>query len=219
VLHIDSVRTPRRLDHGEIVAHFSRLRTAASFRVCISVPPNSCARCGTEQRGHDTGHAYTAPDDALRLARMKERRRVRHNPPTAAPLPEVLATFTADTTRFTQAMQRLGEAVARSIEPFHAQLRSMALTLSSAAGEAHWPADAKATTCAHVCGGSPDHVCDARATTTIRHPLPSGGTRVLPLCVPCAQAEESAATAVRPAAAAEPPTPRTPPRTAPPAAR
>lgn len=85
--------------------------------------------------------------------------------------------------------------------------------------ERDWPADGKASTCAHVCGGSPDHVCDARATTTIRHPLPSGGTRVLPLCGPCAVAENAAATAARPAAAAEPPTPRTPPRTPRPAAR
>jgi hypothetical protein len=128
-LHIDSVRTPRRLDHGEIVAHFSRLRPAAGFLVDISAPPNSCARCGTDQRGHDGDHAYTQPGDALRLARMRERRRARLDPPTAVALPEVFTTLAVDTARFTQAMQRLGEVITRSIEPLHAQLRSVAFTL------------------------------------------------------------------------------------------
>ena len=55
----------------------------------------------------------------------------------------------------------------------------------------NWPAP-KGAVCAHVCGPDPGHVCDARAATTIRHPLPSGGTRTLPLCGPCADAERAA---------------------------
>lgn len=45
------------------------------------------------------------------------------------------------------------------------------------------------STCAHVCGPDPGHVCDARAVTMLNHKLPSGGTRELPLCRPCADAE------------------------------
>jgi hypothetical protein len=245
VLHIDSLRTPRRPSHDEIAAHVSRLRTAADFAVDISAPPNSCARCGTEQRAHDANHAYTQPDDALRLARMRERRRARLNPrPAPTPLPDVLVTFAADTARVAESMRRLGEAISGALQPAIAAerarqeaitigapapaespgyeaLRRVVLAMQGAgpilASDADW--DAQGAVCAHVCGGSPDHVCDARATTTIRHPLPSGGTRVLPLCGPCAVAENAAATGARPGAAAEPPTPRTPPRTAPPAVR
>ncbi len=219
VLHIDSVRTPRRPSHDEIVAHFSRLRTAADFAVDITAPPNSCARCGTDQRDHDTGHAYVQPDDALRLARMRERRRARLTPrPQFAQLPDVLVTFTADTTRLADSVRRLGEAISGALQPAIAAerarqesitagtrtpaetpeyeaLRRAILALSTSgpilASDADW--DAQGAVCAHVCGGSPDHVCDARATTTIRHPLPSGGTRALPLCAPCAEAETAAA--------------------------
>jgi len=219
VLHIDSAATARRPSHGEIVAHFSRLRPAAGFLVDISAPPNSCARCGTDQRGHDGDHAYTQPDDALRLARMKERRRARLNPPpTVAALPDVLVTFAVDTTRLAESMRRLGEAISGALQPAVAaeRARQAAITTGAAApaespgyeamrrailalptsgpilaSDADW--DAQGSVCAHVCGGSPDHVCDARATTTIRYRLPSGGTRALPLCAPCAEAETAAA--------------------------
>ena len=52
----------------------------------------------------------------------------------------------------------------------------------------------RGSTCAHVCGPDPGHCCDARATVSITHPLPSGGTRTLPLCGPCHQAETVGAT-------------------------
>jgi hypothetical protein len=53
--------------------------------------------------------------------------------------------------------------------------------------DADWTA--RGETCAHVCGGDADHVCDARATTTLRYTLPSGGTRTMPICGACYAAE------------------------------
>ena len=58
----------------------------------------------------------------------------------------------------------------------------------------NWPA--QGNVCAHVCGPDPGHVCDARAVTHLTHPLPSGGTRTLPLCRPCANAEDTGGLAV-----------------------
>ena len=52
-----------------------------------------------------------------------------------------------------------------------------------------WPQ--QGSTCAHVCGPDPDHRCDAKAVTTLRHALPSGGVRHLPLCGPCNAAESA----------------------------
>lgn len=52
-----------------------------------------------------------------------------------------------------------------------------------------WPE--QGSTCAHVCGPDPGHVCDAKAVTSLRHTLPSGGVRDLPLCGPCARAESA----------------------------
>lgn len=69
----------------------------------------------------------------------------------------------------------------------------------------HWPA--QGNVCAHVCGPDPGHVCDARAVTHLRHQLPSGGTRELPLCGPCADAEGVPATRGAPTPAATPSAP------------
>lgn len=153
--------------------------------------PNSCRYCGVEQRGHDGPHRYEAPGDALRLARMKARREDRLGQPVRVAGPEVFATFAVDTARLAEAFRRLGESVARAVEPMAAQIRAAALALGAASSGVHWPAEA--AVCCHVCGPDPGHVCDARATTSITHPLPSGGTRVLPLCGPCRQAESAGA--------------------------
>lgn len=53
--------------------------------------------------------------------------------------------------------------------------------------DADWTA--RGDVCAHVCGGNADHACDARATTTLRYALPSGGTRDMPICEACHAAE------------------------------
>lgn len=60
------------------------------------------------------------------------------------------------------------------------------LTLAS---ERNWIE--QGSTCAHVCGPTPGHRCDAKAVTSLRHPLPSGGVRHLPLCGPCDAAERT----------------------------
>lgn len=187
ILHLDRAGTERP-PMVELNEHFSRLRTSADFLVDVTAPPNGCERCGTLERDHATDHSYVTPADALRLARMKTRREARLNPaPRPALLPEVFATFTADTSRLAEAMLRIGETITRSMQPVFAQIRSVAFTLSGAPVEANWAAEG--SVCAHVCGPDPGHVCDARATTTIRHALPSGGTRTLPLCGPCHAAE------------------------------
>lgn len=187
------VGEPRTLNTGGVAGYFSRLRPASHFAVDVTAPPNSCARCGTEQRGHGGGHAYTPPDNVLRLARMKARREARLNPaPVRAASPDLFAAFTVDTARLAEAFQRLGESVARAVEPMAAQIHAAALALGAASSGVHWPAEA--AVCCHVCGPDPGHVCDARATTSITHPLPSGGTRTLPLCAPCRAAENAAIT-------------------------
>lgn len=188
-VHIDRANTERPT-MAELHEHFSRLRASADFLVDVTAPPNGCERCGVLERGHAADHAYVAPADALRLARMKARREAQLNPAPRPALPDVFATFTVDTARVAEAMQRLGEAITRSLHPVFTQMRSAAFTLGAAAGEANWAAEGNV--CAHVCGPDPGHVCDARATTTIRHALPSGGIRTLPLCGPCADAERAA---------------------------
>jgi hypothetical protein len=73
-----------------------------------------------------------------------------------------------------------------------------------------WPE--QGSTCAHVCGPDPDHACLARATEYLTYPLPSGGTRRMPVCAPCHASETAetlappdpdAARAVRPDARAD----------------
>ncbi len=54
----------------------------------------------------------------------------------------------------------------------------------------HWPAPSRAV-CAHVCGPDAGHSCEAKAATSLRFTLPSGGIRDLPLCEPCASAENA----------------------------
>ncbi len=64
------------------------------YRLAVPYPivadPNACALCGWPERGHaqwyfgphldpDNPKTYVAPDNALRLARMKERRRLRRS--------------------------------------------------------------------------------------------------------------------------------------------
>jgi hypothetical protein len=53
--------------------------------------------------------------------------------------------------------------------------------------DANWPTQGE--TCAHVCGGGADHVCDARATLRLKYELPSGGARSMPICGPCFESE------------------------------
>jgi hypothetical protein len=55
---------------------------------------------------------------------------------------------------------------------------------------ANWPE--QGSTCAHICGADPDHQCQARATARLKYPLPSGGTRSMPLCDPCFESETAA---------------------------
>lgn len=81
---------------------------------------------------------------------------------------------------FTPALASAGEA-----------MRALAAQLDPELEAArHW--EAQGRVCCHVCGPDPGHVCDARAVTSLRHPLPSGGVRDLPLCGPCNLAEAAA---------------------------
>lgn len=57
--------------------------------------------------------------------------------------------------------------------------------------DANWP-DEDSNVCAHVCGGDADHACDVRAATRLTYDLPSGGTRTMPICHPCRNAEWAA---------------------------
>jgi hypothetical protein len=45
-------------------------------------------------------------------------------------------------------------------------------------------------TCAHVCGGDADHVCEARAVTNLSFTLPTGGQRRMPVCQACYTSEK-----------------------------
>ena len=87
--------------------------------------------------------------------------------------------FAAAAAAIGEAMRPVAEGLARAIRA--AQIDS---ELEAAK---HWPA--QGSTCAHVCGGGADHRCEAKATTSLAFTLPSGGTRNLPLCGPCHQAE------------------------------
>lgn len=62
-------------------------------------------------------------------------------------------------------------------------------------GETDWPnpdgSEDYGLTCAHICGDD-DHVCDARAATSIVFTIPSGGQRSMPVCEPCYRAETAA---------------------------
>ena len=216
VLHVESVgiNPVRRPDYAELVEHFSRLRASADFLIDLDAPPNSCTRCGTDQRGHGEQHAYATPTGAVRLARMKSRRDRRLATPARFDLmPETLVELRVNTGILTAALARLQEGfdeMARVTRPVvqairnrhdaanrHADERIAAWRgrLDSAidwgnpveAADADWPA--QGSTCAHVCGGGPDHTCDARAATRLTYPLPSGGTRSMPICGPCWESE------------------------------
>lgn len=89
----------------------------------------------------------------------------------------------------------MGHAMADSLAPAGAAAASATRQLAAQLdpeleAARHWEAQGKV--CCHVCGPDPDHRCDAKAVTTLRHPLPSGGVRDLPLCGPCNAAEASA---------------------------
>lgn len=152
--------------------------------------PNGCRDCGAEQRGHDDGHPYADPGDALRLARMKYRRDTRLNPTLRLRPADLLMTFAIDTSALSAAMTGVAEAMAALGERMHAAVRQAVPGLELDAAR-HWGAPPRAV-CAHVCGPDAGHSCDARATTSLRFTLPSGGVRDLPLCEACADAENAA---------------------------
>lgn len=66
-----------------------------------------------------------------------------------------------------------------------------------AVAELNWPSPDQSmsygSTCAHICGDN--HRCDARATRSLTYAIPSGGTRTMPVCAPCYEAEQRAAQA------------------------
>jgi hypothetical protein len=186
---IDRVSTPYQT-FSEIRARIERHYDPA---------PNGCRDCGTEQRAHGPQHPYTEPPDTLRLARMKHRRQARLNPPfRITPPRDLLVTFTVHT----EAMQRAFADLAEAMRPLGERMAAAGRTFREAAETAGGTAEpilasdldwrAQGKVCCHVCGPDPGHCCDARATVSITHPLPSGGTRTLPLCGPCHQAEEAA---------------------------
>lgn len=127
---------------------------------------------------------------------------------------DVVATVAVDTAAFTEALTRTVEALrqaARAAESSGERMRALveqagfgtlepydltrpaevfvSMTAPGVARDEDWPAPTGTQTCAHVCGPDPGHVCEARAVTMLRHKLPSGGTRELPLCGPCHTAE------------------------------
>jgi len=110
------------------------------------------------------------------------------------PPPDLLVTITAQSNELQRAFTAMGRALAPLAEQAHRAMaaigqatRAGASAVLEDATDADWPA--QGATCAHVCGPDPGHRCDARATTSITHPLPSGGKRTLPLCGPCHAAE------------------------------
>ncbi len=113
--------------------------------------------------------------------------------------PALLVTITAQAGALQAAFARMAEAV----RPLGERMANVSRAIGEAAGagpilasDLDW--EAQSAVCCHVCGPDPGHCCDARATTSITHPLPSGGTRTLPLCDPCAAAESAeSAAAVR----------------------
>jgi len=114
--------------------------------------------------------------------------------PPAAPPPDLLATITAQANDLQRAFAAIGAALAPLAEQAHRAMAAVGratrlgtVAVLEDAGDADWPA--QGATCAHVCGPDPSHTCDARATASVTHPLPSGGKRTLPLCGPCHAAE------------------------------
>lgn len=124
------------------------------------------------------------------------------------PPPDLVFEFTVDVTQLREAFAQMAVAAAGIVESLRpvgdglarmgGAMRPVAESARASAGllvdpelfaARDWPAHEQGSTCAHVCGPDPGHVCDARAVTTLRHPLPSGGIRDLPLCGPCAAAE------------------------------
>lgn len=100
------------------------LRTAADFRVDLDAPPNSCTRCGADQRDHGELHAYAAPNDAVRLARMKSRRDKRlAAPPRYELSPETLVELRVDTGAFSAAMVRVAEGLGELSEAWRSRAR------------------------------------------------------------------------------------------------
>jgi hypothetical protein len=215
VLHIDSVRMPvHRPGQGELVERFSRLRPTSDFIVDLDAPPNSCTRCGIEQRDHGEQHAYSEPTNSVRLARMKSRRTKRFAaPPQYYLAPTLFLELSVDATALATALRGLGESLrplvnrAREtrelieaisqrtderIAAWRARRETDGLDWGDALTEAdaNWPA-AQGGTCAHICGADPDHACNARAAMRLAYNLPSGGTRSMPICAPC-HASESA---------------------------
>ena len=62
------------------------------------------------------------------------------------------------------------------------------------ANERDWPRPDSSVdygmTCAHICGG--DHTCEARASTYFSYRIPTGGSRSMPVCRTCHDAETAA---------------------------
>lgn len=179
-------------------------RPASDFLVDLDAPPNSCTRCGGDQRHHGEQHAYAAPTDGVRLARMKFRREKRLNPMReATPSPDLLIQFVADTTALRQAIERLADGldrVAEASRPVAQAIRGRAVEDRIYWGDpieesdANWPVygdddEDEALVCEHVCGADPGHACDARASTRLTYGLPSGGTRTMHICRPCYESE------------------------------
>src|SRR5581483_8733268 len=110
------------------------------------------------------------------------------------PPPDLLVTVTAQANELQRAFTAMGAALAPLAEHAHRAVAAIGRAARPGgtaeledAADADWPAES--AVCCHVCGPDPGHRCDARATTSITHPLPSGGKRTLPLCDPCHAAE------------------------------
>lgn len=93
-------------------------RPASDFLVDLDAPPNSCTRCGIEQRDHGEDHAYAEPTDSVRLARMKSRHTKRlAASPRYELTPDLIVEFQVNTGAFTaaivRAMEGLSEATRR----------------------------------------------------------------------------------------------------------
>jgi hypothetical protein len=142
-------------------------------------------------------HYGVAPPAELVEAVDEDRRRV--DAQTLGDLPpDCVIELEADAGTLYAALRRAGEAarqLAAGFQPMFDAVgrvgRSVGAIRSALDPELiegrDWPAES--AVCCHVCGPDPGHTCDACATTSITHPLPSGGRRVLPLCGPCHHAE------------------------------